>query len=137
MRLAMKLPPKGANGTVANDSDPRDETEAEIIDLAQHNAYPAVARKGKSDGMGMVAGIAIVAGLGAVTLWSMNAARVAEPEGIGGQQVQQAAPAPVAQPVAAPSAVAAPAQQPAMQGAPAPQAVCGSLRATAAPARSQ
>ena len=123
MRLAMKLPPKGANGTVANDSDPRDETEAEIIDLAQHNAYPAVARKGKSDGMGMVAGIAIVAGLGAVTLWSMNAARVAEPEGIGGQQVQQAAPAPVAQPVAAPSAVAAPAQLPAMQGAPAPQAV--------------
>lgn len=90
MRLAMRLPEKKSGQTpVANDIDPRDETDAEIIDLAQRNAFPAVARPGgKSDAMGLVAGIAIVAGLGAVTLWSMNAARVAPPEGVGSAQVQ-------------------------------------------------
>ena len=91
MRLAMRLPEKKpGDTTIANDIDPRDEADAEIIDLAQRNAFPAVARpSGKSDAMGLVAGIAIVAGLGAVTLWSMNAARVAPPEGVGGQQPQQ------------------------------------------------
>jgi type IV secretion system protein VirB10 len=49
----------------------------------------------------MVAGIALVAALGAVTLWSMNSARVAEPEGIGSAPPQQAA-------AAQPAAVAAP-----------------------------
>ena len=65
----------------------RDDADAEIIDLAQRNSFPAVAaRKGRSEGVGMVAGIALVAALGAVTLWSMNSARVAEPEGIGSAQ---------------------------------------------------
>ena len=88
MRLAMRLPEKKAGSdTIANDIDPRDEADAEIIDLAQRNAFPAVARPaGKSDTLGLVAGIAIVAGLGIVTLWSMNAARVTPPEGVGGQQ---------------------------------------------------
>ncbi|MDG5746852.1 TrbI/VirB10 family protein [Qipengyuania sp. XHP0207] len=88
MRLAMRLPEKKAGSeAVANDIDPRDDVDAEIIDLAQRNAHPAVARPaGKSDALGLVAGIAVVAGLGIVTLWSMNAARVAEPESIGGQQ---------------------------------------------------
>ena len=88
MRLAMRLPAQEADkNSVANDVDPRDETDAEIIDLAQRNAFPAVARPGgKSDMLGLVAGIAIVAGLGAVTLWSMNAARVSEPESIGTEQ---------------------------------------------------
>jgi type IV secretion system protein VirB10 len=36
------------------------------------------------------AGIALVAGLGLVTLWSMSSARMEEPEGVGGQQVQPA-----------------------------------------------
>jgi len=69
----------------------------------------------------MVAGIALVAALGAVTLWSMNSARVAEPEGIGSAEPQQAAavqPTPVAAPAAeavqpAPMAQAAPYADPA------------------------
>ncbi len=90
MRLAMRLPEKKpGDSAVANDIDPRDEADAEVIELAQRNAFPAVARPaGKSDAVGLVAGIAIVAALGAVTLWSMNAARVAPPEGVGGQQAQ-------------------------------------------------
>jgi type IV secretion system protein VirB10 len=77
MRNASRL--RGANSgetVAANDVDPREEAGAEIIDLAQRNAFPAVARPtGKSDALGMVAGIAIVAGLGAVTLWGMNSTR--------------------------------------------------------------
>lgn len=101
MRLAMKLPHKSAAGGAASDADPRDSAEAEVIDLASRNAYPAVTqRKGKRDGLGMVAGIALVAGLGLVTLWSMNSARLTEPESVGGQQMAQAVPPPaVAAPV--------------------------------------
>ena len=98
MRLAMKMPPKGAGGGAANDVDPRDEAEAEVIELAQHNAYPAVAKQGRSDGLGMVAGIALIAGLGAVTLWGMSSSRLEQPEGVGG------AAAPVAVNTASPTA---------------------------------
>ena len=104
MRLAMRLPEKKpGNENIANDVDPRDDTDAEIIDLAQRNSFPAVARPaGKSDALGLVAGIAVVAGLGLVTLWSMNSARVAPPEGIGGQAAAvQAPPPPAAAPAAA------------------------------------
>ena len=103
MRLAMRLPEKKpGNENIANDVDPRDDTDAEIIDLAQRNSFPAVARPaGKSDALGLVAGIAVVAGLGLVTLWSMNSARVAPPEGIGGQAAAVQAPPPSA---AAPAA---------------------------------
>ena len=103
MRLANKFPASSNVAGPANDVDPREDADAEVIDLAQRNAFPAVARQGgnKSDAMGMVAGLAIIAGLGAVTLWSMNSARL-EPqgEGVGGQQVQpqpqnMAAPAPM------------------------------------------
>jgi len=113
MRLAMRLPEKkpGDSG-VANDIDPREGSDAEVIDLAQRNAFPVVARPaGKSDALGLVAGIAIVAGLGLVTMWSMNSARIAPSEGIGGGQQApveaasavppQAAPAPIAPQVAA------------------------------------
>ena len=89
MRLAMRLPEKkpGDSG-VANDIDPREGSDAEVIDLAQRNAFPVVARPaGKSDALGLVAGIAIVAGLGLVTMWSMNSARIAPSEGIGGGQL--------------------------------------------------
>ena len=103
MRLANKFPEKPSVQGPANDVDPREEADAEVIDLAQRNVFPAVARPGggKSDALGMVAGIAIIAGLGAVTLWSMNSARLdPQPEGIGGQQAQQqpdtfAAPSPL------------------------------------------
>ncbi|MXP31920.1 TrbI/VirB10 family protein [Parerythrobacter jejuensis] len=107
----MRLPEKkkGDSGP-ANDGDPRDGESAEIIDLASRTGYPAVAQKnGKSDAMGLVAGIAIVAALGAVTLWSMNSARVAPPPSVG--NAQNAAPPPVLaqapQQATAPAAVAA------------------------------
>ena len=86
MRLAMKMPPKKGDGqgTAANDArddDPRESESAEIIDLASRSAFPAVAnKKSGGDTMGMVAGIAIVAGLGLVTLWSMNSARLSPEE---------------------------------------------------------
>ncbi|MDG6077779.1 type VI secretion protein [Erythrobacter litoralis] len=104
MRLANKFPEKTPLKGPANDVDPREETDAEIIDLAQRNAFPAVARPGggKSDALGMVAGLAIIAGLGAVTLWSMNSARLdPQPEGVGSDQVappQQAQNAPTPAP---------------------------------------
>ena len=42
MRLAMRLPEKKPGDTsIANDIDPRDEADAEIIDLAQRNAFVA------------------------------------------------------------------------------------------------
>ncbi|OBX19653.1 type VI secretion protein [Erythrobacter sp. QSSC1-22B] len=101
----MRMPPKSGLSGPANDVDPRDGADAEIIDLAQRNSFPMVAaKKGRSEGVGMVAGIALVAALGAVTLWSMNSARVAEPEGIGSAAPQQAA-------AAQPAAVATPAAE--------------------------
>lgn len=130
MRLANRIP---ESTTVANDTDPRDESDAEIIDLAQRNAFPAVARPGgKGDAMGMVAGIAIVAGLGAITLWSMNAARVPEPQGVGSPQVAaQPAATPAAPPAvtierptpAQQAAMADPAPAPVLAAAPDPQAM--------------
>lgn len=98
MRLAMKLPAKDSQAAVANDVDPREAENLDVIDLASRNAYPIVGgKKGRADGLGMVAGIALVAGLGLVTLWSMSSARLAPPEKVGNPNVQ----APVA-PVAAP-----------------------------------
>ena len=121
MRMATKIPTgKGGDGA-ANDVDPREEETAEVIDLASRNSFPAVTqRKGKSDGLGLAAGIAIVAALGAVTLWGMNSARVAPPEGVGGQQ-----PAQPTQVVPAPATVAKPAAQPVVprRTDPAPQPV--------------
>ncbi len=95
MRNSKKLPDAGGL-EAANDSDPRDGMSAEIIDLASRNSFPAVTqRKGKSDGMGLAAGIAVVGVLGAVTLWSMNSARLAPPESVG-----KATPETVVQPAA-------------------------------------
>ena len=90
MRLAMRLPAgKGKDG-ISNDIDPRDEGTPEVTDLANRVSYPVVAgQKGKSDTAGLLAGILIVAGLGAVTLWSMNATRVAPPQGVGNPQMAE------------------------------------------------
>lgn len=119
MKLAMRLPTKTDTKSGAENVDPRERESAEIIDLASRTAYPAVTqRKGKSDMMGMVAGIAIVAALGAVTLWSMNSARVVEPAGIGNPNV--AAPAPQAAIVPAPKPVGAPVPAARPDPAPAP-----------------
>lgn len=113
MRLAMRLPAR-KSGDSANDVDPREQESAEIIDLASRNAFPAVTqRKGKSDSLGLAAGVAIVALLGAATFIGMDSTRLGEPEGIGGEQapqvpVQQAAPRPVpTTPTPAPVAPAA------------------------------
>lgn len=123
MRLAMRLAEKGGASGPANDTDPRDQLDSDVTDLAARTAYPVVAaRNGRSDTVGMVAGIAIVAALGGVTLWSMNSARLAPPEGVGNPAVQpQAAAAPTAQ-AEVPAAVeaAAPAAAPQPDPAPAP-----------------
>ena len=108
MRLAMKLPAKDSQGSAANDIDPREAEDLDVIDLASRNAYPVVAgKKGKADGLGMVAGIALVAGLGLVTLWSMSSARLDQPETVGNPNV-------------APPAAQAPAHAPAIGAASAP-----------------
>ena len=118
MRLAMRLPAGKGRDDIANDADPRDSETPEVTDLANRVAYPVVAgQKGKSDSAGLAMGILIVAGLGAVTLWSMNTARVAPPQGVGNPQIAEV-PAPVVppeavtvvqpQPVAAPQEIAPP-----------------------------
>jgi len=84
--------------------DPREDQGAEIIDLATRSVLPAVSQRRRGDSLGLIAGIAIVAGLGALTLWSMDAART------GGEQ-QASAPQPAIQP-AAPAAAPAPAAPP-------------------------
>ncbi len=84
MKLAMRLPEKRR---AESDSDPRETTSAEVIDLASRTAYPVVAqRKGRSDALGLAAGIGLVGLIGAATLWGLNVSRMEEP--------QQAAPAP-------------------------------------------
>ncbi|HEX8414607.1 MAG TPA: TrbI/VirB10 family protein, partial [Sphingomicrobium sp.] len=65
----------------ANDHDPRETGSAEVIDLATRNVLPAVTqRKPRSEGFGLAAGVAVVALLGAVTMWTMNDARQPKPD---------------------------------------------------------
>jgi type IV secretion system protein VirB10 len=73
MLLNARLPQRG---NPEAERDPREGKGAEIIDLATRNVLPAVAaRKPRSDALGLVAGVAFVGLLGAVTLWSMDGAR--------------------------------------------------------------
>ncbi|KHL26082.1 type VI secretion protein [Croceibacterium mercuriale] len=83
MKLANRISPSRTNGDAAPDTDPRENASAEVIDLASRTAYPAVAgRKGRSDAVGLAAGIGFVALLGAATLWGLNASRVPDaPQG--------------------------------------------------------
>jgi type IV secretion system protein VirB10 len=109
----------------ADARDPREGEGAQVIDLATRNVLPKVTQRKKADGLGLAAGVLVVAMLGGVTLWSMDAARngPAEPAG---------AVAPVAKPeiiapggptpLAAPGAAANPGQ-PAELAAPAPSPV--------------
>lgn len=126
MRVAMQLPGrKGTTAANSNDRDPRDGMSAEIIDLASRNAFPIVARKStRSDALGLVAGVAIVALLGAVTLWSMDTARVAS------QSADVNTSAPAQQP-ASPAALA-PAQTP-QDSKPKPQVAAPAPAADPAP----
>lgn len=140
MRLAMRLPSKKGSGEGNEDGvDPRTRESAEIIDLASRAAFPAVTdRKAKGDGVGLAAGVAVVGLLGAVTFWAMNAARTAEPQGIGNPAVAPATPVPVmqpAQPMGDPAQMQ-PAPVPVMpQGDPAPMPVfAGNPGAASVPA---
>ncbi|WP_156841143.1 TrbI/VirB10 family protein [Novosphingobium aquimarinum] len=104
------------------DNDPRESEGAEVIDLATRSVLPQVSQRKKADGMGLAAGVLIVAALGAVTLWSMDAARNGPKE----EAVQPApvTPAPAAPMAAPPMQAAAPAPaQPRTLAAPAPQPV--------------
>jgi len=77
MKLAMRLPEKALRAE--NDVDPRENAPAEVIDLASRTVYPAVAgRKGRSDALGLAAGVGFVALIGAATLWGLNASRMDE-----------------------------------------------------------
>lgn len=129
MRLAMRLPEKKGTDQTANDVDvdPREKESADLIDLASRTAYPGVTqRKGKSDALGLAAGIAAVAAIGGITLWSMNSTRLSEPEGVGNPQV-----APPAQANAAQQPVTV---DPAAQAVKAPQNAAGVVRRDPAPA---
>lgn len=102
MKLAMRLPEKNRT---APDTDPREEAGAEVIDLASRTAYPVVAgRKGRSDALGLAAGIGFVTLLGAATLWGLNASRM--DDGAAADPALSAAPPPA--PVAAPAAEGVP-----------------------------
>jgi type IV secretion system protein VirB10 len=73
MRLNRTL---SAAATDRDQSDPREQQGAEIIDLATRNVLPAVIqRKPARDGMALFAGIVVVGALGAATLWSLDSAR--------------------------------------------------------------
>lgn len=107
--------------TPPNDRDPREGQGAEVIDLTTRNVLPAVSqRKPGRDGAGLLAGVAFVSMLGAVTLWSMDSARTAQnaAPAAGQAQVQpvpaapvEAAPAVPAEAITPPQAQPAPPQQ--------------------------
>ena len=89
--------------------DPRDAArDAEVIDLATRNVLPMVGRKRRGDGLGLLAGIAIVGSLGVVTLWSMDAARRGDEK----QGVVAASAQPASIPAAAPAPPALTAGEP-------------------------
>ena len=128
MRLAMRLPSKGADGGGSDGGgDPREGESADVIDLASRNGFSAVAdRKSKTDGLGLAAGVAIVALLGATTFWAMNAAELPETApatgttpGIDGEAVTSTvAPQPEPAVVAAPTEIPDPAPAPILASPP-------------------
>ena len=93
--------------------DPRESQGAEIIDLATRQVLPQVAqRKPRSETAGLVAGIAIVAALGAVTLWSLDSSRQ-ERAAVGTAPAAPAAAVPAAPAVPAAAITPAPSATPA------------------------
>jgi len=102
-------------------NDPRDGEGAQVIDLATRSVLPQVSQRKKADGLGLAAGVLIVAALGGLTLWSMDSARNGSAAGTPATPAPQPAmPAPIA---AVPEAVAPPAAMPAPLPAPAPAPV--------------
>nr|WP_314464651.1 TrbI/VirB10 family protein [uncultured Novosphingobium sp.] len=105
-------------------ADPRDGEGAQVIDLATRNVMPQVSQRKKADGLGLAAGVLIVAALGGLTLWSMDSVRngpAAQPQSAAPQPIAPPAPAPVAaapQPEATPAPLPAPAPAPVLAAAP-------------------
>ena len=115
MRLAMRLPPKKGDGATSETGDPRERESAEIIDLASRAAFPAVTdRKAKGDSLGLAAGVAVVAGIGAVTFWAMSSTSLPDQQGVGNPAVAPST-------AAVTPAVAPPSTDPAVVPATAPQ----------------
>ena len=119
-RLNRRLP---VRSDAAEEQDPRQEQGAEVISLATRTVMPAVTqRKPRAEGLGLAAGVAFVAVAGALTLWSMDAARMTPPAPPAAQATAAAPPlaADVAPPVPAEAITPAPGPVPA---APPQQAV--------------
>ena len=99
------------------DRDPREG--AQIIDLATRNVLPQVTQRRRGDGLGLAAGVLVVAALGGLTLWSMDSVRNAPAGGPVAAPPQPATPAPApAAAVPAPQPSATPAELPAPAPAP-------------------
>ena len=110
--------------------DPREERGGgEVIDLATRTVLPQVTQRKRHDGFGLAAGMVIVAALGALTLWSMDAARNGDQRKLPAPvqpppQTALIAPQPIPQaPLAAPIAMPPPAPQPVLSQP--PQAAVG------------
>ncbi|MCL4671654.1 MAG: type VI secretion protein [Sphingomonadaceae bacterium] len=124
----MRLPNGKSGQGVANDVDPREVEQAEVIDLASRNAFPAVTqRKGMSDGLGLAVGVAAIGLIGAVVMWSMNSARLDPPQGVGNPQVAQGAAVPPPVPAAAITPTPQNPQGIVPQADPAPQPVLAAM----------
>lgn len=115
----------------ADETDPREHQGAQIIDLATRNVLPSVAKRSRSDSLGLAGGIAMVAALGAITLWSLNASRE-EQQALKQAPVGQNAQAAPGQTVEQAPAVPPQAITPAPVAAPAPQPVLAAPPQTAA-----
>lgn len=109
----------------ADETDPREQQGAQIIDLATRSVLPAVAKRSRSDSLGLAGGIAMVAALGAITLWSLNASREEQQalkqapaaQGAAPSQTVEQAPAVLPQAIT-PAPAAAPAPQPVLAAPP-------------------
>jgi len=112
-------------------TDPRETGGAQVIDLATRNVLPTVTQRKKADGLGLVAGVAVVALLGGLTLWSMDAARNAAPKtatpplasapAVPPQAITPISPAPtIVTPGIAPAPLTAPAPQSVLAAPPSP-----------------
>ncbi|MEJ2407868.1 MAG: TrbI/VirB10 family protein [Novosphingobium sp.] len=125
--LRERLTPEGT-------TDPRDGEGAQVIDLATRNVLPQVSQRKRGDGLGLAAGALIIAALGGLTLWSMNAARN-DSAGSGPDVNANVAPQPEVPAVAEPEPRQTPAPAPAPLQAPAPAPVLAAQpAANAAPA---
>ena len=98
--------------------DPRQQGSAEIIDLTTRQVLPTVSQQRKADGLGTVAGIGIVAALGAFTLFALSDARTAPKAATKTAQAQRSAPFGYADPGIYPEARPTFVRQPATFGVP-------------------